>query len=123
VGVALLTSQGFRRTIVVGLAGLAVVTGLAALASELLDLALDKSIAASALALLTGQMALSRHGRAPAAMTFWIGVGTLPALAVGGALAELDEQLLEIPSHALGLAWRLVGWVTLQNLPAVLASS
>jgi hypothetical protein len=68
VGVALLTSQGFRRTIVVvvGLAGLAVVTGLAALASELLDLALDESIAASALALLTGQMALSRHGRAPA---------------------------------------------------------
>ncbi|MGA9747837.1 MAG: hypothetical protein WBQ50_10330, partial [Nocardioides sp.] len=48
VSVALLTARGIRRTIVVGMAWLAVVAGLAALMSELLDVAWDESIAASA---------------------------------------------------------------------------
>ena len=77
----------------------------------------------SALALLIGQMTLPRSGQAPAAMTFWTGVGTLPALAVGGALAEIDERLLEIPLVCVGLAWMRVGWVTLHKLGAAPASA
>lgn len=123
VGVALLTSRGIRRTIVACLAWLAVVTGLVAVLSELLGKGWDASIAVSSLALLIGQLTLERSGRAPAPLTFWIGVGTLPALAVGGALAEIDERLLEIPLVCLGLAWMLVGWVTLRNRDAVPASS
>jgi hypothetical protein len=121
-GVAHLTLRGIRRRVVVTLAWLAVVTGLVALLSELLDKGWDVSIAASSLALLIGQLALARSGRAPAPLAFWIGVGTLPALAVGGALAEIDERLLEIPLVCVGLAWMLVGWVTLRNRDALPAS-
>ena len=118
-GVAHLTLRGIRRGVVVTFAWLAVVTGLVALLSELLDRGWDVSIAASSLTLLIGQLTLARSGPAPAPLTFWIGVGTLPALAVGGALAEIDEQLLEIPLVCVGLAWMLVGWVTLRNRDAL----
>lgn len=118
-GVAHLTLRGIRRTVVVGLAWLAVGAGLAALLSDLHDNGWDASIAASSLALLIGQLGLPRNGQAPAPLTFWIGVGTLPALAVGGALAEIDERLLEIPLVCLGLAWMLVGWMTLRSRDAV----
>ena len=115
VGVAHLALRQVRRTVVVALAWLAVAAGLVALMSELLDKGWDTSIAASSLALLIGQLTLTRSGPAPAPLTFWIGVGTLPALAVGGALAEIDERLLEIPLVCVGLAWMRVGWVTLRN--------
>ena len=108
-----------RRRVVVAMAWLAVVTGLVAVVSELLDKGWDASIAVASLALLIGQLTLERSGRAPGPLTFWIGVGTLPALAVGGALAEIDERLLEIPLVCLVLAWMLVGWVTLRNRDAV----
>jgi hypothetical protein len=113
--VALLTSRGIRRTIAVGVAWLAVVAGVMALWSEVFDSGWDQSIAVSSLALLLGQLALPRSDGAPAALTFWIGVATLPALAFGGALAEIDERLLEIPLVCVGLAWMLVGWVTLRH--------
>ena len=119
VGVAVLTARGIRRTIVVGLAWLAVVAGVVALVSEVLDLAWDVSIAVSSVALLAGLLTLPRSGPPPAALSFWIGVGTLPALAVGGVLAEMDERLLEIPLVCVGLAWVLVGWLTLRNRDAV----
>ena len=122
-GVALLTSRGIRRTIAVGLAWLAVVAGVMALWSELFDKGWDQSIAASSLALLLGQLALPRSDGAPAALTFWIGVATLPALAVGGALAEIDERLLEIPLVCVGLAWMLVGWLTLRHRQGAPASA
>ncbi|MBD3926294.1 hypothetical protein IEZ26_16835 [Nocardioides cavernae] len=121
-GVAHLTLRQVRRRVVASLAWLAVVAGLVAFVSELLDKGWDASIAASSLALLMGQLTLPRSGRAPAPLTFWIGVGTLPALAVGGALAEIDERLLEIPLVCVGLAWMLVGWLTLRNRDAVPAS-
>ena len=69
-GVAHLTLRGIRRTVVVTLAWLAVVTGLVALLSELIDKGWDASIAASSLALLIGQLTLARSGRAPAPLTF-----------------------------------------------------
>ena len=119
VGVAVLTARGIRRTIVVGLAWLAVVAGVVALVSEVLDFAWDVSIAVSSVALLAGLLTLPRRGPPPAALSFWIGVGTLPALAVGGVLAEMDERLLEIPLVCVGLAWMLVGWLTLRNRDAV----
>jgi hypothetical protein len=114
-GVALLTPRGIRRSTAVGLAWLAVVAGVVVVWSELLDRGWDASIAASALALLAGQLALPRGDGAPAALTFWIGVATLPALAVGGALMEIDERLLEVSVVCVGFAWMLVGWVTLRH--------
>jgi hypothetical protein len=117
-GVAHLALGGIRRGVVVTLAWLAVVAGLVALLGEVLDEDWDAAIAVSSLALLIGQLTLARSGRAPAPLTFWIGVSTLPALAVGGALAEIDERLLEIPLVGVGLAWMLVGWATLRNRDA-----
>ena len=113
-GVALLTPRGTRRTVVLGLAWLAVVAGAVALWSELLDKGWDQSIAASSLALLAGQLTLPRGDGSAATLTFWVGVGTLLGLAVGGALAGIDERLIEIPLVCVGLAWMLVGWVTLR---------
>jgi hypothetical protein len=114
-GVAHLTLLQVRRTVVAALACVAVVAGLVASMSELLDRGWGEPIVASSLALLIGQLTLERNGRAPAPLTFWIGVATLPALAVGGALAEFDERLLEVPVVCVGLAWMSVGWVTLRN--------
>ena len=34
----------------------------------------------------------------------------VPAVLVGGLLAELDERLLEIPLVCLGVAWMAVGF-------------
>jgi hypothetical protein len=107
-----------RRTVVVALGSLALVSGLVALVSELLGESWDPSIAVSALALLMGQLCLVGVTLAPAPLTFWTGVATLPALMVGGVLAESDERLLEIPLVCLGLAWMLVGWVTLRRQAA-----
>ena len=117
---ALLTPRGTRRTVVLGLAWLAVVAGAVALWSELLDKGWDQSIAASSLALLAGQLTLARGDGSAATLTFWVGVGTLLGLAVGGALTGIDERLIEIPLVCVGLAWMLVGWVTLRAAaPAV----
>lgn len=91
-------------------------TGLVALTGELLgEESLDPFIAASALALLTGQLCLLGVRPAPAPLTFWTGVGTVPALLVGGVLAEVDERLLEIPLLCLGLAWTSIGLMTLRR--------
>ncbi len=115
-GVAHLTlPTSRRRTVIVALAWLAVVSGLVALMSELIGGSWDPSITVSALALLMGQVCLARITPAPAPLTFWVGVATLPALLVGGMLAEADERLLEIPLVCLGLAWMLVGWMTLRR--------
>jgi hypothetical protein len=42
-------------------------------------------------------------------------VATVPALLVGGALAEADERLLEVPLLCLGLAWTSIGLMTLRR--------
>lgn len=104
-----------RRRVVATAAWLAVATGLVALTGELLGEFLDPFIAAWALALLTGQLCLLDVRSAPAPLTFWTGAGTVPALLVGGVLAEVDERLLEIPMLGLGLAWLSIGVATLRR--------
>jgi hypothetical protein len=42
-------------------------------------------------------------------------VGTVPALLVGGVLAEVDERLLEVPLLCLGLVWTSIGIRTLRR--------
>lgn len=116
VGVAhLVLPPSRRRTVVATAAWLAVGTGLVALTAELLGVILDPFIAAWAIALLGGQLCLLNVRPSPAPLTFWTGVGTVPALLVGGVLAEVDERLLEIPLAALGLVWTSVGIVTLRR--------
>lgn len=116
VGVAhLVLPPSRRRKVVATAAWLAVGTGLVALAGEFLGEILDPFIAAWGLSLLTGQLCLLRVRPAPAPLTFWTGVATVPALLVGGVLAEVDERLLEIPLLCLGLAWMAVGLITLRR--------
>lgn len=116
VGVAHLVLPRSRRgTVVAATAWLAVGSGLIALVSELLGESWDPFIAAWAIALLGGQLCLLNVRAAPAPLTFWTGVGTVPALLVGGALAEVDERLLEIPLLCLGLAWTSIGIATLRR--------
>lgn len=116
VGVAhLVLPPSRRRTVVAAAAWFAVGTGLVALTGELLGEILDPFIAAWAIALLGGQLCLLNVRAAPAPLTFWTGVGTVPALLVGGALAEVDERLLEIPLLCLGLAWTSIGIATLRR--------
>lgn len=116
VGVAhLVLEPGRRRTLVLTAAWLAVLTGSVALGSELLGESWDPSIAVWALSLLAGQVGLLGVRPAPAPLTWWTGVSTVPALLVGGALAEVDERLLEVPLVCIGLAWMAIGLVTLRR--------
>jgi hypothetical protein len=116
VGVAyLVLPPNRRRKVVATAAWLAAGAGLVALTGELLGEVLDPFIAAWALALLTGQLCLLSVRPAPAPLTFWTGVATVPALLVGGALAEADERLLEVPLLCLGLAWTSIGLMTLRR--------
>lgn len=119
VGVAhLVLVPGRRRTVVLTAAWLAVVTGSVALGNELLGESWDPAIAAWALALLVGQVCLLGVRSAPAPLTSWTGVSTVPALLVGGALAEIDERLIEVPLVCIGLAWMAIGFVTLRRRAA-----
>lgn len=98
-----------------GFGVLSVLAGLAALVSDLVGEVAGVALAISSVALLIGLLTLPRHGRWPAPLAWWIGVGMVPALVVGGILSEIDERLLEIPLVCLGLAWMVVGWALLRT--------
>lgn len=115
VGVTVSTMPASRwRTTAIGLGGTSVVAGVVALAGEARDMELHAAIAVSALALVAGLLMLRGVRRWPAPLAWWIGVATVPAQLVGGALAEIDERLLEVPHTALGLAWAVFGWAMLR---------
>ena len=114
---------GRRRGVVATSAWLAVVSGLVALGTELLGESWDPAIAAWALALLTGQLCLLKVRPTPAPLTFWTGASTVPVLLVGGALAEINDRLLELSIVCLGLAWMTIGFVTLRRQAAVRRTS
>lgn len=42
-------------------------------------------------------------------LPFTLGVGTIPAVPVGGALSVINERLLEVPIVLIGLVWIVVG--------------
>lgn len=45
-------------------------------------------------------------------LPLWLGIGMLPALAVGGALEAIDERLLEVPVAVVGSLWAYLGVAT-----------
>ncbi len=44
------------------------------------------------------------------ALPFWMGILVVPGLLLGGALAEVNERLLEIPLVLFALAWMPLGY-------------
>ena len=104
-----------RRSAALGLAAVAVAAGVLALVSDLVGELWGAALAVSSVALLAGLLTLARNGRWPAALAWGIGAAMVPSLVVGGALAEIDERLLEIPLVGLGITWVVVGWATLSN--------
>lgn len=60
-----------------------------------------------------------RHsGLAVGGLPFMLGVGTIPAVLVGGALSTIDERLLELPIVLIGLAWIAVGLALVRERPS-----
>lgn len=57
------------------------------------------------------------------ALPFWMGVLVVPGLMLGGALAELDERLLEIPLVAFALGWIAVGHSMWQSTRPITAEA
>lgn len=60
-------------------------------------------------ALVIVGLGLRRSGTAVGRLLLVLGLGTIPAIAAGGALSLLDERLLEAPIVAIGLVWIAVG--------------
>ena len=109
-GVALATMPpSRRRTAVLGFSMVSMIAGFLALVSELVDEVWGVALAVSSVALLLGLLTLRRNGPLPAPLAWWIGVAMVPAVVVGGVLAEIDERLLEIPLVCLGIAWMVIG--------------
>lgn len=106
-------SPGRRRSATLGLAAVAAIAGLVAL---LVDRAgqVNPAIAVSSLALLVGLWTLPRRAGWPAPLAWWMGAALVPALLVGGVLAEVDERLLEVPLTCLGIAWMALGWAMIR---------
>jgi hypothetical protein len=108
-------SPGRRRTVALAFGAAATVAGLAALVSDLVGEVAGGALAISTVALLIGLLTLTRNGRWPAPMAWWIGIALVPAFMVGGLLSEIDERLLEIPLICVGIAWMSVGWTGLRQ--------
>ena len=104
-----------RRGFALGLAGVATLTGLAALASDVVGEVAGAALAISSVALLLGLLTLGRNGRWPAPLAWCIGLAMVPALIVGGALSAIDERLLELPLVCLGAGWMAIGWAMLRQ--------
>jgi hypothetical protein len=108
-------ARGRRRTTAVCLGAGAALAGFVALMSDVVGELLGGALAVSTVALLVGLLMVERNSRWPARLAWWIGVAMVPALAVGGVLAEIDEDLLEIPIVFLGVAWMMVGLALLRR--------
>jgi hypothetical protein len=110
-----------RRTLVARtgspLSLLAIVAGLVGLMAEALswEPATGAGLATAGLATLSALIicgnALRRSpaSRAVGLLAMTIGLTAIPALALGGALAVIDERLLELPLLALSLGWIALG--------------
>lgn len=69
-------------------------------------------------ALVVSGLALLRSRAALGGLAFALGVGTIPAMLLGGALSTIDERLLEVPVVAIGLIWIVVGIAFLRQITA-----
>ena len=104
-----------RRGFALGLAAVATLAGLAAVASDMVGEVAGAALAISSVALLLGLLTLGRDGRWPAPLAWGIGLAMVPALVVGGAFSAIDERLLELPLVCLGAGWMAVGWAMLRQ--------
>ena len=110
-----------RRTAqVLGL--VACVAGLVALASELAGEVWGPAIAGAMVAALAGLVLIGldtrrASGRAGTAgkLALAIGLGTMPAVLLGGLLATIDERLLEVPLLFLACLWGWLGTLLLRD--------
>ncbi len=111
-----------RRTSIVA-AVVATAAGLVAMVSEVADETFGPAIALSTVSLLVALIAVglrSPRGHwwgfsTPHQVALVLGLATVPAMVVGGLLAEFGERLLEAPLTALGLLWIALGalmWTT-----------
>lgn len=60
--------------------------------------------------------ALRRSGAAHGGVALLLGVATIPAMLVGGAISAIDERLLEVPVVAIGLVWIALGLALLRHM-------
>lgn len=80
------------------------------------DLALGMVTMTVALAI--SGLALLRSGAAVGAFPLLLGLATIPATLVGGALSTADERLLEVPILAIGLGLIFLGVALLRLVGA-----
>lgn len=109
--------QDWRHRLAQALGGVAVVTGCAALASDLAGEVWHVVLAASAVAQVVGLVVVGLADRrvpgglgAAGRTALLIGLVTIPAQAVGGLLELVDERLLEVGTLFLGCLWVWLGF-------------
>jgi hypothetical protein len=117
VALAAIGRHDWRHRVAQALGGVSVVTGCAALASELAGEVWHVALAVAAVAQIVGLvLAGLADRRAPGAlgavgrMALFIGLATIPATAVGGLLELVDERLLEVSTLFLGCLWVWLGF-------------
>ena len=103
------------------LGGSACLAGVAAFGSELTGETWDAALAAAMVGVILGLIlvGLAIRGEsgtvgAAGSVALALGLGTLPALAVGGMLSQVDERLLELPVLALACLWAWLGRLMLR---------
>lgn len=108
-----------RRTLVRGLGLTAFLAAAVAVVTEVRGEVWGPALVCAMVATLVGLVVFGAEGRSggqgpaiPARRpALAIGVATVPAILVGGILAELDERLLEVPLVALAGMWCWLGLV------------
>lgn len=103
-----------RRRIVTGLTVMAVTFCMVAAVATVvfggvLGPDLGIGVLATTAALILLGMPLRRSDHLALRLPFLVGVGTIPLMLVGGALAVFDERLLELPIVLLGGLWIVLG--------------
>jgi hypothetical protein len=111
--------NGRRARWALALGCVAVVAGSAAVLSDLVGELWGPAIALAMIAVLVGLILLGMAPkRTPVGSVGWvalaIGLGTVPALLVGGALSLIDERLLEVPLVLLAGLWIWLGGLMLR---------
>ena len=100
----------------------AVVAGSAAALSDLAGELWGPAIAVAMIAVLVGLILLGSASRSPIGSVEWvalaIGLVTVPALLVGGALSLIDERLLEVPLVLLAGMWIWLGGLMIRERDA-----
>lgn len=75
-----------------------------------LILGIGLTVLASLLSLGVATRRARTLGPGWSALPLWIGVLAVPSLALGAALEQISERLLEVPIVAMGLAWTALGY-------------